>query len=203
MKYDIIKNELDLVLIPKSKITNIDSIIHDEMEDLAIVYCFIEEKGLRPVIKMLQKDVLDVLCVSEDQLKKDAVRNSVGKHKMQICSIGFAVAATNLDDIPMYVALTSDGKFGAKVMAYPGFFEYAAATVGCSYYILPSSIHELILLKDNTILSLEEIKDIVIEVNSTEVSDRDFLSDEVYHYDVNTKKFENASAYYNRVNRLS
>lgn len=203
MKYEIIKSELDFVLIPKNKVTNIESIIHDEMEDLAIVYCFIEEKGLRPVIKMLQKGVLDVLCVSEDQLKKDAIMNSIGKHNMQICSIGCAVAATDLDDIPMYVAITSDGKFGAKVMAYPGFFEYAAATVGCSYYILPSSMHELIILKDNTILSLEEIKDIVIEVNSTEVSDSDFLSNEVYHYDVNTKKFENASAYYNRVNRLS
>lgn len=43
----------------------------------------------------------------------------------------------------------------------------------------------------------------VREINQTEVSESDFLSDEVYHYDAIAKKFENASAYYNRVNRLS
>ena len=69
--------------------------------------------------------------------------------------------------------------------------------------ILPSSIHELILLADDGTLTVEELQNTVREINETEVSESDFLSNEVYHYDVNTKKFENASAYYNRINRLS
>ena len=108
-----------------------------------------------------------------------------------------------LDPIPMYVATVPDFRFGAKVLAYPGFFEHAAAVVGGSYYILPSSIHELIILADDGTSTVEELQNMVREINQTEVSESDFLSDEVYHYDAIAKKFENASAYYNRVNRLS
>lgn len=108
-----------------------------------------------------------------------------------------------LEPIPMYIATVSDCQFGAKVLMYPGFFEYAAAIVGGSYYILPSSIHELIFLADDGTSIVEDLQNTVREINQTEVSESDFLSDEVYHYDVNTKKFENASVYYNRINRLS
>lgn len=207
-EYELIKNELDVVLLPKSKILNIDSVIHDELEDLAVVYCFIKNKGQKQVIEMIQKDVLAVLCVDECQLKKDAIGNAINKHKMLVSSIGCIISEIynldlGLDDIPMYVATTSDAQFGSKVLAYPEFLDYAATLIGGSYYILPSSVHELILLKDDNITSSAELKNIVKEVNETEVSPDDYLSDEVYHYDINTKKFEKASTYYNRLKKLS
>ena len=102
-----------------------------------------------------------------------------------------------------FCASGSRKKFWAFVTALSGFFEQAAATIGGSYYVIPSSIHDLILLADDGTLTVEELQNTVREINETEVSESDFLSNEVYHYDVNTKKFENASAYYNRINRLS
>lgn len=205
-EYELIKNELDVVLLPKRKIPNIDSVIHDELEDLAVVYCFIENKGQKQVIEMLQKDVLTLLCVDECQVKKDAIENAINKHKMLVSSIGCIISEIynlDLDDIPMYVATTSDAQFGSKVLAYPEFLDYAATLIGGSYYILPSSVHELILLKDDNITSSAELKNIVKEVNETEVSPDAYLSDEVYRYDINTKKFEKASTYYNRLKKLS
>ncbi len=214
----VTENELSLVVLPKSKVPEIEGVIHNELEDLAVIYCFMITEAEEPKhhIIMISNDILDAIGYTEDQIKRQAVTNAINKQPMQVSSIGSFISHVyklsrvyNLDPqgllepIPMYVATVSDCQFGAKVLAYPGFFEYAAAIVGGSYYILPSSIHELILLADDGTLTVEELQNTVREINETEVSESDFLSNEVYHYDVNTKKFENASAYYNRVNILS
>jgi hypothetical protein len=212
----ITENELSLVVLPKSKVPGIEGFIHDELEDLAVIYCFkkTETGGPKHHIIMIPNDTLDAIGYTENymknQIKRQAVANSINKQPMQVSSIGSFISRVYdldpqvlLEPIPMYVATVSDCQFGAKVLAYPGFFEYAVTVVGGSYYILPSSIHELILLADDGTLTVEELQNTVREINETEVSESDFLSNEVYHYDVNTKKFENASAYYNRINRLS
>lgn len=214
----VTENELSLVVLPKSKVPEIEGVIHDELEDLAVIYCFMITETEEPKhhIIMILNDILGTIGYTEDQIKRQAVTNAINKQPMQVSSIGSFISRVyklsrvyNLDPqgllepIPMYVATVSDCQFGAKVLAYPGFFEYAAAIVGGSYYILPSSIHELILIADDGTLTVEELQNTVREINETEVSESDFLSNEVYHYDINTKKFENASAYYDRVNRLS
>lgn len=212
----VTENELSLVVLPKSKVPDIEGVIHDELEDLAVIYCFMITETEEPKhhIIMIPNDTLDAIGYTEDQMKnqikRQAVTNAVNKQPMQVSSIGSFISRVCkldpqglLEPIPMYVATVSDYQFGAKVLAYPGFFEYAAAIVGGSYYILPSSVHELILIVDDGTSAVEELQNTVREINETEVSESDFLSNEVYHYDVNTKKFENASAYYNRVNRLS
>ena len=53
----------------------------------------------------------------------------------------------------------------------------------CDVIILPSSIHELILLNANLPdVDVSHLKDIVKEVNATQVSEEEFLSDNVYYY---------------------
>jgi hypothetical protein len=202
----VTETELSLVVLPKSKVPDIELVLHDELEDLAVIYCFMKAETGEPKhhIIMIPNDTLNAIGYPEDQIKNQAVANAINKQPIQVSSINsFFSSMYKLDPIPMYVTTVPDFQFGAKVLAYPGFFEYAAAVVGDSYYILPSSIHELILLADDGISTVEELQNMVREINQTEVSESDFLSDEVYHYDAIAKKFENASAYYNRVNRLS
>ena len=54
------------------------------------------------------------------------------------------------------------------------------------YYILPSSIHETIILKGYD----SGLKAMVREVNATQVSPEDFLSDNVFKYNAMTREFE-------------
>lgn len=54
--------------------------------------------------------------------------------------------------------------------------------------ILPSSVHELILLDSATCGDLKQLRDTVRQVNASEVDQEDFLADEVYQYDANTGK---------------
>jgi len=175
--------------------------------DIAIVY-FInaDNRDLGEVMKAIP--VLNAISIK--QIENDALLNSMTRNPAVIKSMDSEIESIIGISIPkdeatseMYIASVPSKKFGACVLAYPGFFEQAAATIGGSYYVIPSSIHELILLADDGTLTVEELQNTVREINETEVSESDFLSNEVYHYDVNTKKFENASAYYNRINRLS
>ena len=52
-----------------------------------------------------------------------------------------------------------------------------------SYYILPSSIHETIVVPFNDGMNVDELKNMVHEVNSTQVVADEILSDNVYVYD--------------------
>ena len=52
--------------------------------------------------------------------------------------------------------------------------------------MLPSSIHEVLLLKTKENEDVNAFKTMVTEINRNEVPQADFLSDNVYHYDANT-----------------
>lgn len=84
----------------------------------------------------------------------------------------------------------SNGKraYGAVCMIYPGVLEEIAAKVQKSLYILPSSIHEVILLTDLGEGKAEELKEMILEVNSTQVAPEEVLSNSLYYYDFADKR---------------
>lgn len=55
--------------------------------------------------------------------------------------------------------------------------------VGETFYILPSSIHELLIIKDNPEVNVDMLKEMVAEVNDEQVSPRERLSYSVYKYE--------------------
>lgn len=62
--------------------------------------------------------------------------------------------------------------------------------IGGSYYILPSSIHELILLPDKVDYERKELDELVRQVNSQCVEAEDFLSDHAYYYNAQKDRIE-------------
>lgn len=85
--------------------------------------------------------------------------------------------------------LTNQAKInGATVMLYPNLLQEIGEATQSRFFILPSSIHELILMKDNGEMSAEELQRMVMEVNRTQVEPEEVLSDEVYSYDYREKK---------------
>ena len=71
---------------------------------------------------------------------------------------------------------------GAVCILYPGVLESLAREEGHDLYILPSSIHEVILLPDTGAPSAEELKKMVREVNDTQVAPEEVLSYSLYRY---------------------
>lgn len=120
----VTETELSLVVLPKSKVPDIEGVVHDELEDLAIIYCFMKAETGEPKhhIIMIPNDTLNAIGYPEDQIKNQAVANAINKQPIQVSSINsFFSSMYKLDPIPMYVATVPDFRFGAKVLAYPGF----------------------------------------------------------------------------------
>ena len=72
---------------------------------------------------------------------------------------------------------------GASCMLYPGLLKQLAGKEENSFYILPSSIHEVILLTDRRMETPEQLKEMIAEVNRTQVAPEEVLSDSLYYYD--------------------
>lgn len=96
-----------------------------------------------------------------------------------------------IGDVGMYVITNNKGVNGAAYMAYPDVVQDAVNKSGISgdAYIIPSSIHEVIII-DASLGKADELADMVKIVNSTTVRVEDRLSDNVYKYDSKEKKIE-------------
>ena len=84
----------------------------------------------------------------------------------------------------MFVLTNESNLFGAACIIYPNLLQHYAAEAQTDFYILPSSIHEVILLLDDEyVQSSEELREMVRETNRMVVDQEEVLSDHIYHYD--------------------
>jgi hypothetical protein len=80
--------------------------------------------------------------------------------------------------------LTNKSRFkGAAVLFYPGVMAKTADILGCGFYVLPSSMHELIIIPDSMGMSIRSMTEMLHHGNEAYVDEEEFLSDRVFHYD--------------------
>lgn len=89
----------------------------------------------------------------------------------------------------MYVLSNNKGINGAGTILYPNVLQELASKLNSDLYILPSSIHEVILLPARDRMSSRALRDMVIDVNSSQVAPEEVLSNEIYYYDLSTDEF--------------
>ncbi len=82
----------------------------------------------------------------------------------------------------LYLLTNDDQIYGAAGMLRTDLLEHFAEEKGCDFYILPSSVHELLLIVDSSEITKEELEEMVRSVNQTCVSKEERLSDRVYYF---------------------
>ena len=85
--------------------------------------------------------------------------------------------------IPLKVLTNNKRTRGAVCILYPGVLDKMAEEMGSDFYILPSSIHETIIIPDMGNEDSEALKKMIRDVNSTQVAPEEVLSDTLYRYD--------------------
>lgn len=90
-------------------------------------------------------------------------------------------------ELPLKVLTNTRRTYGAVCVLYPGLLEKIADKAGSNFYIIPSSIHEVILLEETGEENAADLKKMIHEVNSTHVSPEEVLSDNLYFYDNSVK----------------
>lgn len=86
-------------------------------------------------------------------------------------------------ELPMRILSNEQRIHGAASILYPGVLEKVAQEAGANLYILPSSVHEVILLPDKGEEDPEQLKSMVREVNRTQLEPEEVLSDSLYYFD--------------------
>ena len=90
--------------------------------------------------------------------------------------------------IPMYILSNTSKLNGAGCMLYDNVLTNIAAKLNSDLYIIPSSIHEVLLIPVDYADSSEYLTTLVQEVNDTQLSRDEILSDHVYYYSRIDKK---------------
>ena len=209
LNYEEMKNKLSIEVISaeanKELLLNIP---HDRIEDLAAVYRFVlksESTGKASIL--VSNEMMQKMGITHEQLKNDALYNApiirpavikgmneVIKELMGKEAYELANGTGNVEE-SVYVATVPDKDSGAGVLSYQNFMDQAAERVGGDFFILPSSIHEILIVKDDGEMKAELLRNMVQQINRTELMPEDKLSDNVYHYDSKEHVFELAEKF--------
>lgn len=171
---------------------------HETVLDLAVV-CYYEIKTERgDGMLQIDRQLIKHWGITENQLLAVAKANTARKQPVSFMKMKDMlrlllserhmayISGFDDDDDPLYVLTNADKYFGAYALFYPNVQRHVADVLGSSFYVLPSSIHETILLPVTEPYSPYELQDMVKTVNRTIVDPKEVLSDAVYLYDNKT-----------------
>lgn len=87
------------------------------------------------------------------------------------------------DSSSMYVLGNKGNLYGASLIANKQLLDAIGKALEQDFYIIPSSIHELLIIPQSKSPGVIALKEMVMEVNRTQLEPEEFLSDNVYFYD--------------------
>ncbi|MDY4054307.1 MAG: DUF5688 family protein [Blautia sp.] len=200
MNYEAAKKYLCFDVVGSDRNADmLEKVPHTDKENISMVYRLqldSTENGAATVL--ITNAMMEQFGVTKEQLHADAMENA-----QEIRPADFRTMAAVMAEMmgmpeemmadmapPMYVATNQDKVQGAAVMFYPDFMDQAAKELGGDIFILPSSVHEVLILPDDGNMNAQELKEMVTSINASEVSPEDRLTDSVYHYDAQERIFE-------------
>ncbi len=176
----------------KQNETLLTEIPHIKFLDLTIVfYCLISITPMGTATILIRNQHLSLWNITQDILYQHAVTNTariLPPKLLDMNDLLFELAPGLLQDTPftsspMYVLTNSRKLYGAASLLNSSTLKKFAASKHSDFYIIPSSIHEVLLLP--TIEQQpqpQELNKMVREVNHTQLDREEILSDHVYYY---------------------
>lgn len=206
-EYEKVKDRLIMQAVPAERNKDmLADIPHKVVGDIAVVYRVeLPESPDSSATTLVTNKLLEQYGITPEQLHEDAVASQTRNHpplfmNMSDMMTELSGSVIDLPESPIWVATTEAGQYGASAVQIPEFMDEAAERLGGDFFVLPSSVHECLFIRDDGSFDREQLEDMVRSVNATEVSEADFLSDSVYRYDASERIFEKAET---REQRLS
>jgi hypothetical protein len=187
--YDYIRKNLFVRLVNYRKNRGmLEYCPYDRLEDLAVTYrwtAYRNHCGMASAV--VKKSDLPVWGVSEEKMKKDALENAQKIFPPSIKRIQNVIPVhVEEGSLPIYVLSNKDYMNGASAILYQKVMKDFSDAMESNLYILPSSIHEVILLLEKDISDVKGLFEMVAETNRAMVGQEEILSDNVYYYDRDT-----------------
>lgn len=179
--------------------------------DLAIVlYASFPVDGMTSGAVLIKNEHLDLWGITKEEAFKQAAENTPKLMQPQIKKMEdtirelFSIEGIEVTEefemfmdemrenevkIPMYVLTNEKNLYGAACMLYEGVLEMFAQELGEDIYILPSSVHEVILVPASVAFPAKELKEMVQDINATQIPKEEILSETVYKFSMKKRGF--------------
>lgn len=189
LNFEKVKEHLACKLINRKKNEKLlREVPHQDFLNLAVVaYYKVEDEVIGKATILVRKSHCKSWGVEEEEVLRCARENTTKLLPVKFIGIG-----TMLEDygyqqdavIPMYILTNEENYFGATSMIFDNELEKIGKVLKDDFWILPSSIHECIIIPAGSAMPPDEMTDLVKEVNQKEVSAEEYLSDQIYYYQV-------------------
>lgn len=204
MDYDSVKEHLAVMLVntPANK-RMLQEMPHENMEDLSAI-CYVDfpvESNDGKATMKVKNEHLKMWNVDAKEMFRQARANTQpvntpilqSMDEMLLSIFNEEGHATNLLDEnvdfglrshDMLYALTNvEKQYGASMITQPEVLNKLEQLFPEGFYVLPSSVHEVLIVPDNGEMEPKMLGEMVREVNKNEVERQEVLSDRVYSYD--------------------
>lgn len=200
--FDNIKDKLVVRLVNyKANEDMLSTMPHIKYLDLAIICCInICDDGTIKVTNQF----LETWETSRDELFDIAMKNTPnvlpvdGRNMFEYMDElmgGEKVYHKGLDVFDasfmnLYLLSNTEKLFGSSTILYDGVLETLAAQVNSDLILIPSSVHEWLILPFEKSMDINVVTEMICDVNSSEVKQDEKLSDHPYVYRRDTKQIE-------------
>ena len=195
LDFEQIKDKLRVRVVNyKKNQRRVKDMPHKQFFDLAIIcrIVFVIDDNTEASI-MVQNRLLSAWKITEEVLFETAYKNTFQDKKVRIrsmydvlCSIleqeGKVIPQNMYDDGQMYVADMNTERDGSICILQKEALRQFAEEKGCDVYIIPSSIHELILVLNQKGADWKELRETLLRANKNDVLEEEVLSEHVYQY---------------------
>lgn len=203
--YEVMKEKIVFKVVHYEKNRKmLESVPHIRFLDLAIIFYILLEAGENGMATVLIKNEhLELWKLSMEELHEKAIKNAIKLLPAQFMSMRQAMKeilneqGKDSDELEeesenevMYILTNSLKNFGAATLAYPHVLEMIAEMLQEDFYILPSSVHEVIIVPKSKGIDEKEMNTMIIEINATQLEPEDVLSDHAYFYDSREHKLK-------------
>lgn len=173
---------------------------HIDVLDMAAVFRVVFGTEPQFASAVVTNRMLNRFNVSPEKFTKDALEAGEKNSPARIMNLGQVLNEMDVPsgpshDTKLVFAGNDDKIWGASVIIYPSFMDQASKVMGGDFFLLPSSIHEVLLLPDDGTMDGDRLKKMVMTVNATEVEPEDVLTNNAYHYDAKERVFDTVDHY--------
>lgn len=195
--FEYVRDRLYIKLINREKnLEFLKEVPHEDYLDLAMVpYVRMYDKRIGSGIIMVRNEHVKQWGVDDKTVMSTAKANTHDhdgfnlKHILDVLK-GLGNKTDDMtemehDALPMYVATNERMQNGAAVLAMKDKLKEFGRIIGDDYYIIPSSVHELILLGRAGTQNVSDIDGMIRQVNSTQLGEDEVLADHAYLYRLN------------------
>jgi len=197
LNYETVRSRIIFKLINTEKNRELlRDVPYIPFHDLSIVFqCLVSEERFGNASILIHNVHLQLWKVNARELYECALENTPLLQGYELADMDTVLeemkALGGIDDeeiedmqqeVPMYVLSNKSRINGASCILYKDILKDFAMVVDKDLYVLPSSIHEVILLPSDGTQESEQLKEMVREINQSQVEKEEVLSDSVYYY---------------------